>query len=420
MRVSGIRSRHAIPISIGIGVILLLYIFSAGAGAVSVDDRVIPSEFETNESDILWESDVDLSTDRSPVVVDGILVTTTESSSSGERVVAYDVGTGEQRWEVRISATGTATVVDNTVFVTTDDSVYALDLRLGAIQWQTAFDNSGRISKTQAVGGGTVYVAKDVNSSTDRLYALDAETGAESWDTEIESVLAGPTYIDDALYIGSQDGLRALDPTDGSELWHWESTGVLEDSGAISEPTVADGLVYISYREGVGSIADYELFTIAIDVKTGDKEWTVAFDDPIEGLPQTPSAPTVAGDGGESTVYVSFDGLYALNATDGDERWTDETRVFDPPTVADGTLFVSQSTESESLRAVDPADGSELWTVGTGDRSSVIVVDGIVYVAVQIGDTRLMAIDAGDGVSGSSSDSRVMLASETHPSQLEW
>ncbi|NUE03957.1 right-handed parallel beta-helix repeat-containing protein [Halorubraceae archaeon YAN] len=413
MRVSGIRSRHAIPISIGIGVILLLYIFSAGAGAVSVDDRVIPSEFETNESDILWESDVDLSTDRSPVVVDGILVTTTESSSSGERVVAYDVGTGEQRWEVRISATGTATVVDNTVFVTTDDSVYALDLRLGAIQWQTAFDNSGRISKTQAVGGGTVYVAKDVNSSTDRLYALDAETGAESWDTEIESVLAGPTYIDDALYIGSQDGLRALDPTDGSELWHWESTGVLEDSGAISEPTVADGLVYISYREGVGSTTtDYELFTIAIDVETGDKEWTVAFDDPIEGLPQTPSAPTVAGDGGESTVYVSFDGLYALNATDGDERWTDETRVFDPPTVADGTLFVSQSTESESLRAVDPADGSELWTVGTGDRSSVIVVDGIVYVAVQIGDTRLMAIDAGDGVSGSSSDSRVMLASE--------
>ncbi len=94
--------------------------------------------------------------------------------------------------------------------------------------------------------------------------------------------------------------------------------------------------------------------------------------------------------------------------------------MWDAPTVADGTLFVPQSTDSGALRALDVTDeGSELWSVETGDRSDVIVVDGVLYVAVQVdetGETRLMAIDA--GVSGSSSDARVMVGVQNN--HHEW
>lgn len=54
------------------------------------------------------------------------------------------------------------------------------------------------------------------------------------------------------------------------------------------------------------------------------------------------------------------------------------TGLHNPPTVADGTIYVG----GDSLAALDPADGSERWTYDTGapTLSQPLVRDGIVFV----------------------------------------
>ncbi len=298
------------------------------------------------------------------------------------------------------------------MYVTGADGVWALDLELGTLEWEVEFEEGTSSTRALGVDGEYVYVGESLDASTDQLLALNAEDGSEQWSTEMEAIYSGPTVVDGTVYIGTADGLVAVDASDGEEQWTWDDYGVLEDRSAISEPTVADGNLYVSLREGVQSgdvyDDDYDRSTVALDLETGEEEWMYEFGDPSVGeAMQTPTTPTVSGEGGETTVFVAYDGLYALDAADGSERWIDETTVWDAPTVADGTLFVPQSTDSEALRALEVTDGEELWSVETGGSSDVIVVDGIAYVAVQTGDTRLLAIDA--GVSGSSSDARVML-----------
>ncbi|NGM70519.1 PQQ-binding-like beta-propeller repeat protein [Natronolimnobius sp. AArcel1] len=389
-----------------------------GAGAVGIatadgdrefsSDGVTPTQFDSNESDVLWETDTALSTGAAPTVVDGILVTTTGISGGDGTVTAYDVGTGETRWTTEIPADGSPTVVDGTVYVTGADSVWALDLELGTLEWEVEFEDGTSSSRALGVDGEYVYVGSD----GDHLHALDAEDGTEQWSKETATIYSGPTIVDGTVYVGTADELVAVDASDGEEQWTWDDYGVLEDRSAISEPTVSDGLLYVSLGEGTEQ-GGYDRSTVALDLKDGVTEWTYEFADPSGGdVSQTPTTPTVSGENGEETVYVAYDGLYALDAADGSERWTDETTVWDAPTVADGMVFVPQSTDSEALRALEVTDGEELWSVETGDRSNIIVVDGIAYVAAQTGDTRLLAIDA--GVSGSSADSRVMLGAQNN------
>ncbi|MEY7849037.1 right-handed parallel beta-helix repeat-containing protein [Natrarchaeobius sp. A-rgal3] len=395
-------------------------IAAADAGDDPGVDRITPTQFDSDESDVLWETDENLTTGGAPTVVDGILVTTTGDTGGDGSVTAYDVGTGENRWSAEIPADGSPTVVDETVYVTGDDGVWALDLELGTLEWHVEFEDGTSSSRALGVDGESVYVGESIDATTDRLYALDAEDGSEQWSTETATIYSGPTVVDGTVYVGTADGLIAVDASDAEEQWTWDDYGVLEDRSAISEPTVSDGFLYVSLREGTEQ-GGYDRSTVAIDIETGEDEWTHAFDGPSGGdVSQTPTTPTASGESGEATVYVAFDGLYALDATDGSERWIDETTVWDAPTVADGTLFVPQSTDSGALRALDVTDeGSELWSVETGDRSDVIVVDGVLYVAVQVdetGETRLMAIDA--GVSGSSSDARVMVGVQNN--HHEW
>ena len=389
----------------------LLVVGAAGAAVSTADitnttDRVSPSQFDTNEGDLLWEADENVRSDSAPTVVDGILVMTTRGTDSPDRVVAYDIGAGEKRWSTEIRADGLPTVVDGTVYVTGTDGVWALDLELGTVEWHADFDARGGIS----VGDGTVYAVEHVNEGTSRVTALDAETGDEEWAEETDVIRSGPTAVDGTVYVvngGASSGMIAFDADTGTEQWQWEA----EESIDIAKgPTVADGHVYVSHTAG----DDEPGFVSAVNTADGELVWQENLGVAQTALATVPTAPTVAAENNEPTVYVGYDGLYALDPTDGSERWSDGDAVFDAPTVADGTLFVPQTTDSDAFRALDPNNGTELWSVDTGDRSEIVVVDGVAYVAVTTGDRRIMAIDA--DVASSSSDSRVMLGGHHH----EW
>ncbi len=206
-------------------------------------------------------------------------MTTTGDTGADAAVTAYDVGTGETRWTTEVPTDGSPTVVDETVYVTGTDGVWALDLELRTLEWHVEFDDGTSSSRALGVDGDYVYVGESIDATTDRLYALDADDGSEQWSTETATIYSGPTVVDGTVYVGTADKLVAVDASDAEEQWTWDDYGVLEDRSAISEPTVSDGLLYVSLREGTEQ-GGYDRSTVAIDIETGEDEWTHAFDGP--------------------------------------------------------------------------------------------------------------------------------------------
>lgn len=116
----------------------------------------------------------------------------------------------------------------------------------------------------------------------------------------------------------------------------------------------------------------------------------------VEDLLEGEDAPTVSADG---TVYVVGDGghVYALDASDGSERWTTEVSseydVTTSPTVADGTVYVG--TQHKRVFALDAASGERQWKSERLEPiSGTAIADGTLFVT---GRATLYALDAATG-----------------------
>ncbi|MEU6688115.1 serine/threonine-protein kinase, partial [Streptomyces sp. NPDC046832] len=184
---------------------------------------------------------------------------------------------------------------------------------------------SGYFRSLPAVVDGTVYIRSD-----DKLYALDAATGTPRWTytTEITSLLrklilatgsgfSSPAVVDGTVYIGSADEkVHALDAATGTLLWTHTTGGRV-----FSSPAVVDGTVYIGSN-------DYKVY--ALDAATGTPRWTYTTRGEVR------SSPAVV----DGTVYIGSDDdkVYALDAATGTPRWTYTTRgeVRSSPAVVDG------------------------------------------------------------------------------------
>ncbi len=205
-----------------------------------------------------------------------------------------------------------------------------------------------------------------------------------------DPIEAWPTFQHDAARTGYVASGTA--PTAGvTEQW---SAGQEIDAGAVeSSPAVADGTVYVGGP-------DKKLH--ALNATDGTEQWTVESRNRF-------GSPTVV----DGTVYAvdrntgggPF-GLYAVNAADGTERWTLELSggLFrgTTPAVVGGTVFLARQVGSTGmtgiLTAVNAADGTEQWTVegsGVAAGGSLTVADGTVYVPSQA--QGVTAYDGADG-----------------------
>jgi outer membrane protein assembly factor BamB len=145
-------------------------------------------------------------------------------------------------------------------------------------------------------------------------------------------------------------------------------------------PIVADGTVYVH---------DMDERLWALEAATGETVWSRKLN------------PDWLGPGlGDGTLVVPTEqGLVALNAADGSERWR-AVEGLDPefggasPLVVDGTIYMPLGV---SLYALDAATGERRWRVPTGLPSkSMPAVDGeTVFFAGE--DTYVYALDAATG-----------------------
>ncbi|GLW31038.1 PQQ-binding-like beta-propeller repeat protein [Actinoplanes regularis] len=242
--------------------------------------------------------------------------------SNLSRITRRNVGRLGGAWHVNLEGGSTAqhqqstpVVRDGVLYVqTTQQNVFAVDGRNGAIKWKTSVGTRTTNLRGVALGDGKVFSTSGANI----VYALDQETGAIVWQRQLITAdeddgnggaggtLAGAVvHFDGLIYVGMQGstgGARgrayALDASTGEVAWtFWAAPGPGEfgndtwageswrTGGAVPwiHPAIDPelGLVYWTFsgpypRTDGSSRAGDNLFAnsiVALEAKTGKRRW---------------------------------------------------------------------------------------------------------------------------------------------------
>lgn len=204
---------------------------------------------------------------------------------------------------------------------------------------------------------------------------VDAQTGAPT--TGEWTPYQKPAVVDDTLYIGSYE-LQAYDAADMSHQWTFDPPG---ETGGVSAPVVHNETVYIA-----GNLDDPTLY--AVDVTDGSERWQFTPGNEYDTPPAIVDGHVYAAD--QQGV------LYKLDATTGEERWRHPTEVDylnGVPTVAGETVYLPAG--DGTVVALDTTDGQERWRRETDNtRCFVAVADDSVFVT---GSERCQALRRADG-----------------------
>ncbi|MEW2246992.1 serine/threonine-protein kinase [Streptomyces sp. NPDC006975] len=350
--------------------------------------------------------------------VDGDLVYVTSFE-----VHALDVATGRRRFKTRDVAWSMA-VADGRVHASDGPTLFALDARTGTDLWRLQTDawvyslkaergtvvtgtRGGGVQAWEASSGqklweitgaqtdfespeagpalheGTVYVWQDA-----RLRALDARTGDERWSYPIgDAASCGGVPLrltqasDGYVYVSAGTRVLAFDVASGMVRWHFEAPAVfLSPPAFVPGPAVTGGGVYL---------ADYLGTVYALDATDGRDRWRIA----TESRASVEPVLVVAGH-----VHVgSGKGLYTLDAVTGTPKWRFQAGgdVVGAPAVAEGRIHFGST--DHLLYTLKADDGRLRWKLATGGEitGSPLVRDGVVYACSK--DRCVYALDAEKG-----------------------
>lgn len=183
-----------------------------------------------------------------------------------------------------------------------------------------------------------------------------------------------------------------LDQGHGKPLrqpWHYETA-----SGAVgATPVVTNGTVYVT---GIDGTAGGKIH--ALDAASGRKKWVYS------AFVDTEASSLAVGD---NTVFVGGNGVLALNAANGDEKWGMRGSVLlDLPhsalTVWDSLVYIGMTVKTSiydpdvpALYALDTTTGKVKWSYRSAtDVTQPIVAKGTLFVGIHRG---LYALDARTG-----------------------
>ncbi|NCT84711.1 MAG: PQQ-binding-like beta-propeller repeat protein [Comamonadaceae bacterium] len=267
-----------------------------------------------------------------PAVADGLIYFLARDG----RLQALDAASGAPRWsfrtggEARFAAHGmfglprdghkrtdpwdfylsSPLVADGkVVFGSSDEHVYALDAKSGAMVW--AYKTGGMVHAAPARAGSRVIVG----AWDSALYALDLATGALAWrhqtgadhkDSVMLGIQAAASVDGDMVYAGSRDGfLYALDAATGQLRWRHDAKG----SWVPGTAAVGASRLFVPTSDGfVLAVLDKRSGRQLYEVPT--KVWTFA-------------SPILVGD---SLVVATMDGqVQQLDAASGRPLWRYQT-----------------------------------------------------------------------------------------------
>jgi len=237
-------------------------------------------------------------------------------SIEGDRLVAYDLTSGEQRWLVSARPLVEPATGDGLVFVIESETLTAFRSDDGSLAWQLpladkpatrpVWDNGwlivgtagGELLAFRAADGQLIW-RRDLKSSThgrpalaaDRVYAptadgriiaLRVETGEPLWERRIGGMPNDVLALDERLFVGSTDNFFYCLLTKSGEVdWRWRTGG-----DVIGMPIADESRVYFVALDNV---------LRAMNQKSGGQQW-------MRPLPIRPAwGPVAAG----STIIVA-------------------------------------------------------------------------------------------------------------------
>ncbi|MFF3503739.1 PQQ-binding-like beta-propeller repeat protein [Streptomyces sp. NPDC003247] len=310
--------------------------------------------------------------------VDGDLVYVTSFE-----VHALDVATGRRRFKTRDVAWSMA-VADGRVHASDGPTLFALDAREGTDLWRLPTDAWVYCLKAER---GTVVTGTRGGG----VQGWEASTGQKLWEvtgcqTDFESPEAGPALHDGTVYVWQDARLRALDARTGEERWSYPIGDAASCGGVPVRVTSApDGCAYISAGTRV----------LAVDVASGMVRWH--FEAPAVFLspPAFVPGPAVTGGGIYLADYLGT--VYALDATDGRDRWriaTEARSSVDPVLVAAGHVHVGSG---KGLYTLDAVTGTPKWRFQAG--GDIVGAPAVAEGRIHFGSTDhlLYTLKADDG-----------------------
>jgi outer membrane protein assembly factor BamB len=270
--------------------------------ATSVAGTLYALDEETGR--LLWKADLDRSRARWEIAATTV-ANGTVYAGYYSYVAAFDVATGQQRWEARLSKEGDWTPSSYTDPTIAGDKLllfhlrygaFALDRRTGEVAWKIEGSYNG-----PAVDGDRVYALRNHHAA-----AMKLGTGEVLWSGKerLPSAASHPIWARDRIILGTGDGrVCAVAPQDGRILWTAKTGASLTSlqpyirggSDVNSSPIVHAEVVYIGASDG-----RVHAFALADGSPLGSYDLGV----PIA------SSPMISGD----TLYIGgYDGnLYAF------------------------------------------------------------------------------------------------------------
>ncbi|GHF03908.1 hypothetical protein GCM10018772_31200 [Streptomyces fumanus] len=298
-------------------------------------------------------------------------------------VHALDVATGRRRFKTRDVA-WSMTVADGRIHASDGPTLFALDARSGADLWR--FRTDAWVYSIQADRGTVV-----TGTRGGGVQAWEASTGRKLWEitgcqTDFESPEAGAVLHDGTVYVWQDARLRALDARSGDERWSYPIGDAASCGGVpVRVAQAQDGYVYVSAGTRV----------LALEVASGHVRWH--FEAPAVFLcpPVFVPGPAVTGGGVYLADYLGT--VYALDATDGRDRWriaTEARAATEPVLVAGGHVHVGSG---KGLYTLDAVTGTPKWRFQAG--GDIVGAPAVAEGRIHFGSTDhlLYTLKADDG-----------------------
>ncbi len=239
-----------------------------------------------------------------------------------------------------------------------------------------------------------------------RVFTMDAVTGVSAvttagsklWSVNLMPAGArgevsggGLAYGDGRLFVSTGHAeLVAVDPASGGVIWRQNL-----ESPAAGTPTVAEGVVYVVGRNGVGW---------AIDAKDGKVMWQLPGAPSNNGIIGS-AAPAVTArtvlfpsGNGDLTAALKKGGIKLWTASIAGARlgrgYTNVTDIAGDPVVDGATTYVGN--QSGRLSALETASGAEKWSAREAAYGAALPVGGSIFLISD--EAKLVRLDADTGV----------------------
>lgn len=287
-------------------------------------------------------------------------------------------------------------IANETVFVGSGTTVYALTVAEGNERWRTDVD--GVVDGAPAIYDDAVFVG----SKQGTVYRLAEGDGTVEWRHATgfgnkEHRPASPRVVDDRVYFGTGNGLVSLDASTGGKHWHVLTREETVPFARVhSTPAIGDGAVYVGHPTGVN----------VLDAEDGSVLWRTMIPPGADGSTTYVSSPAITDD--RLFIGARNGSLYVLDRASG-ERLTTYENEFEPdlpgspsdeittsPSIANGTVVAG--SEDYHVYAWDVETGNRQWRFRVGGRcyTSPAIADGIVYAGGVSGRVYGLAVDTGE------------------------